>query len=166
MFKLVGTLALLTVGCSKDSRWDDSRREYCTELDLLSRRTQGELALVADRLQEHASGPPEVLPIACATAERDLSVINARIEGFLTTIHVLARGRPDPQSVEEAGFSLNLGNDALESIDRNVCATEPGKSPADRVREVAGRVRTRFDEGRARCAAIGWKSSLPEDARP
>lgn len=147
-------------GCSRDSRWERSRTEYCQELDLLSRDVPGQIEVVAHSIQGMQQSPAETRLDNCASAERDLRVLSARIRGFTTVAHVLARARPDNQSVEEAGFELSLGAESLERYDSEHCRMGRYQQAAQHVLEIKSRVERDFEQGLARCRSVGWKSVL------
>jgi len=152
---VLGTiLGLALGGCARDERWERSRAEYCQELGLLGTDVRQSVAAIGATTAAIGQLSAEERPAACAATEHDLRVIGARLDGFRRGAHALARGRDEGQTVEDAGFVLTLGQDAVQGYDRSACQSGQYDVAAKSVAAIEKKLDEALSEGLARCQAV------------
>ncbi|HSC86966.1 MAG TPA: hypothetical protein VLC09_06830 [Polyangiaceae bacterium] len=144
-------VGLFALGC--ESQWESSRIEYCKELDLLQSDVRQRIGAIGAATAAIGQLSPESQRDACAITDRDLRVLGATLEGFSRAAHVLARGRAEGESVEDAGFVLTFGADAVQGYDRKLCDAGQYEAAAKSVATIGKAVDDALARGRDRCQA-------------
>ena len=148
----------VATGCARDRdlRWEQSRLAYCDEVRQLQHRTLGDLGYLAGQADRAMQQTGDDRASACYEVNARVRELGAELRGLDTAMHVVARGRPESQSVEQAGFVL-LDQLPLARWDSTTCRDGNVATTAN-LTAMTAETRSGFERRLERCRSIGWTS--------
>jgi hypothetical protein len=154
-------VALLIASCGDGSSWERSRTEYCERLQTHALDSRAQLEATSARMLATGELDEESARMQCDVLRAELWELAATQRGFLNATHVVALGRPEGHSVEQAGFELDLGTDQFLRYDSTHCARGDYAAAARSIDEIGAQVRQRLDAALERCRSVGWSPRVP-----